>query len=680
MPEQEAVPATSHQIPSVRLPWHVRCCRRLWSVLLFIWGPLITGIFVSTIANLNTTTTDTPLSQLLIIHLALAFPIPFFSSLGLLVILIVLCGIGKGNPSISRPVLLMKQNRERFLTRLYNRYTDILEQRLQGIDEIPLAWHSTPDAVLNTTRIRFHQANLSEQVVPDGTSLVQLYDQSSGELLILGNPGSGKTTLLLQLARVLQQRAVQDESALVPVLVNLSTWANTRQPLQDWLVEEIIRTYDVSQATLAQLFQEEQILPLLDGLDDVEESARAACIRAINTYHHQHLGPLVVCSRNDEYKTAARRTRLTLHNAIVVQLLTISQVDMYLAQGGKPLAALRTVLKKNTELQRLATTPLMLNVLVVTYQGTPMHTSLTRRSQLQQQVFTDYVQRVMGNEEQYPLQYTWLRWLAHQMREHNQTIFFLEELQPDWLPIKEQAFYRWSVRLINGFIGLVLGSTVNLVIGGMLNGIIGGLVWGLFFLWLFGRDLSIKPREAVGWSPGGVRAGFVFGLGVGVFFKTVFGLVLRVMSPLAFVLTAPAFVCWGILICGLSDKQLPKHDHRTPNERIRRSAQLGLVTALLASSFPGIISGLIIGPINGLALGLFGVVFFGLRGGLQAVLRHYVLRFYLWRTHQLPWNAMRFLDDARSRTLLQRVGGGYSFVHRLFLDYFEDLYRSQRSK
>jgi len=150
------------------------------------------------------------------------------------------------------------------------------------------------------------------------------------------------------------------------------------------------------------------------------------------------------------------------------------------------------------------------------------------------------------------------------------------------------------------------------------------------------------------------------------------------MSPLVFGLTAPTFVCWGILVCGLSDKQFPKHDHRTPNEGIRRSAQLGLVTALLASSFPGILSGLIIGPINGLALGVFGAVFLGLRNGLQAVLRHYILRFYLWRTHLFPWNAVRFLDDARSRMLLQRVGGGYSFVHRLLLDYFDDAFINKK--
>src|SRR5205807_8469151 len=187
---------------------------------------------------------------------------------------------------------------------------------------------------------------------------------------------------------------------------------------------------------------------------------------------------------------------------IVIQPLTTAQVDAYLGQGGKPLAALRALLKKKHELQDLATTPLMLNVLVKAYQGTSIRMSSTRRSQLQQQVFTDYVQRVAGNEERYALQFicAWLGWLAHQMRVRNQTIFFLEEFQPDWLPIKEQALYRWSVRFINGLIGLVLGIIVNLVIGGILNGIIGGLVCGLSFFWLFGRDLRIKPRVTIGWS------------------------------------------------------------------------------------------------------------------------------------------------------------------------------------
>src|SRR5260370_8769280 len=187
MSEQEAASATS---------WYVRCCRRLWPVLLYMW-PLLAGIFASTIANLNTTTTDMPLYQFFIIHLALVFPIPVFSSLGFLVMLTVVCGIGKGKPHTSGPISLLKQKRMRFLTRLQNEYLEILKQGMQDVAQIPLILHSSPDTVLNTARIRFHlhQASLSEQEVSNGTSPVQLYDQSSGELLVLGNPGSGKTTL-----------------------------------------------------------------------------------------------------------------------------------------------------------------------------------------------------------------------------------------------------------------------------------------------------------------------------------------------------------------------------------------------------------------------------------------------------------------------------------------------------
>src|SRR5436853_5585695 len=79
-------------------------------------------------------------------------------------------------------------------------------------------------------------------------------------------------------------------------------------------------------------------------------------------------------------------------------------------------AALRALLKKKHEFQDLATTPLMLNVLVKAYQGISIRASSIQRSRLQQQVFTDYVQRVVGNEERYALQSTsaWLGWLAHQ--------------------------------------------------------------------------------------------------------------------------------------------------------------------------------------------------------------------------------------------------------------------------
>jgi eukaryotic-like serine/threonine-protein kinase len=56
-------------------------------------------------------------------------------------------------------------------------------------------------------------------------------------------------------------------------------------------------------------------------------------------------------------------------------------------------------------------------------------------------------------------------------------------------------------------------------------------------------------------------------------------------------------------------------------------------------------------------------------GGLD-VIQHYVLRFFLWRDKKTPWIYAKFLDHAVERIFLQRVGGGYIFIHRLFLEYF----------
>jgi hypothetical protein len=36
----------------------------------------------------------------------------------------------------------------------------------------------------------------------------------------------------------------------------------------------------------------------------------------------------------------------------------------------------------------------------------------------------------------------------------------------------------------------------------------------------------------------------------------------------------------------------------------------------------------------------------------------------------IPWNYARFLDYATERLFLQKVGGGYIFVHRMLLEHF----------
>ena len=147
---------------------------------------------------------------------------------------------------------------------------------------------------------------------------------------------------------------------------------------------------------------------------------------------------------------------------------------------------------------------------------------------------------------------------------------------------------------------------------------------------------------------------------------------------------------FGGLIGGFSRKQLTEQVFLFPNEGVRRSVKYGFVGGLLVflgGLFVGLLGGflvalvghvpLLVGVFVGLLVGVSIGIFFGLLAGLFSGLamaaRHALLRFWLWRTHLFPWHAVRFLNDATARILLQRVGGGYRFIHRLLLDHFAEL-------
>jgi predicted NACHT family NTPase len=163
----------------------------------------------------------------------------------------------------------------------------------------------------------------------------------------------------------------------MPVVFNLSSWAIKRQPLADWLVEELHVKYQVPRKLAREWVDTDQILTLLDGLDEVTPSARTACAEAINAFRQEHgLLPTVVCCRSAEYST--QKTRLLLQQAVAVQPLTAQQIDTYLLLAGEQLAVLRTALQDDPMLQELAATPLMLSVLMLTYHGKSVEDSPRR--------------------------------------------------------------------------------------------------------------------------------------------------------------------------------------------------------------------------------------------------------------------------------------------------------------
>src|SRR5262249_4542908 len=112
---------------------------------------------------------------------------------------------------------------------------------------------------------------------------------------------------------------------------------------------------------------------------------------------------------------------------------------------------------------------------------------------LQKLVWNDYIERMVmrkGSSRSSPLGETraWLSYLAGQMRDHNQAVFYLEHLQPDWLTASQRRAYAWfAVRLPAIVIGILVtlfvmtsaGSELSSVLfSGFLGGLLGGLCRG----------------------------------------------------------------------------------------------------------------------------------------------------------------------------------------------------------
>ena len=164
------------------------------------------------------------------------------------------------------------------------------------------------------------------------TSITKVFEYSeiAGKLLILGSPGSGKTTALLELSQSLLERAVDEIDYPIPVLLNLASWVNPNQSMVEWLVSELKLKYGVSKPLAQEWLQNRQLLPLLDGLDEVKQVLQESCIKSINQFLQGECSPqyLVVCSRSEEYSN--HYTKLGLNGAIYLQPLTNNQIRDYL--------------------------------------------------------------------------------------------------------------------------------------------------------------------------------------------------------------------------------------------------------------------------------------------------------------------------------------------------------------
>jgi energy-coupling factor transporter ATP-binding protein EcfA2 len=433
--------------------------------------------------------------------------------------------------------LTYRTNRKHMLKRVRSIWIDgLLEHSLHQAVLTDLGLHEQPDALHNPYRREVQETNLPAHPLPLGTSLLQVYDEAEGEVLLLGESGSGKTTLLLNLARTLVQRAEDNEQLPLPAIFPLTSWAQQRHPFATWLVEELSTRYQVPKLVGRAWVMRGQLLPLLDGLDEMASADCCACLEAINEYHQRHAGvPLVLCSRKHEYM--AQPVRVQLQKAVMIQPLTEQQIMTYFQTAQGKLESVLSLLQHDAALRELATTPLMLNVLTLAYHQEPdkeqpvtdpaeksdKERPAADLSEARQRVFKHYVERMLtrgqawqtGTAEQIM---HWLVWLATQMGE-NQTEFYLERLQPTWLSQRRshQRYPNYVVGIVFGLIGLFslgfidgpLFTSLFFQMGrvqpplalflipllGLVSGLVGGSLLALLNGFLYNLDLVTQPKK-----------------------------------------------------------------------------------------------------------------------------------------------------------------------------------------
>lgn len=342
-------------------------------------------------------------------------------------------------PSQSKPLSLPSQdsNRAKMLAKVQTNWVEgVLNTAITDVEfELQLSFKT--DAVLK--HLDYGDYNL-----PDTTEIGQIFTDMGGKLLILGAPGAGKTVLLLQLVRSLLDRATTDTAHPIPIVFNLSSWGEYHGSLIAWIVDRLWQEYQVPRKVAVNWIENERLLLMLDGLDEVREDYRTPCVKAINIFlQHYPTVNIVVSSRIADYEQLA--AQLDLKSAIALQPLLPEQIDKLLSPT--EYATLRHVMAAEPHLEEIATVPYLLNTMMFAYRGASLGEidQFNEKTERVHRLFDRYIKQRLsqGQHPDFTLAKTrhWLSWLASRMENSKQSLFYIGGMQPDWL--EDQRTRRW---------------------------------------------------------------------------------------------------------------------------------------------------------------------------------------------------------------------------------------------
>ncbi|TAD96960.1 MAG: NACHT domain-containing protein [Bacteroidetes bacterium] len=387
----------------------------------------------------------------------------------------------------------------------------------------------------NETQLKDYYIDSYEEKSAEGfDQLFQDYEIELKRLLILGEAGSGKTVLMLQFGLKLVELAKQNFDYPMPILLNLATWQDENQSFETWLEENLVYAageYGTAKKYAKEMVQENNLLLLLDGLDEIPEADRKACLDKLKPYLDKLKGTnanfptLLMSCRKEDYlqiklpKEPAMRANIQIAplkpENIIKELEKIKPKDQT-AKAQKLLNCITEMPEIATKLKSAFEVHLSLNM-AHTFDFSQLTTENLVKAYLNQEI---------GKlEKEEPKAKHYLSFLATKMKENKKGIAFeLVDMQSNWVNReKEQA--------INKFLDYLFKLNKKSLSEEILKFEIQKFIWkdfllsivsflgvGIFFGFTIGTIITFSLKNGIIL---GIMLGFVGGL-VSIFFNLFF--------------------------------------------------------------------------------------------------------------------------------------------------------------
>lgn len=413
-------------------------------------------------------------------------------------------------------------------------------------------------------------------------------------LLIVGDPGSGKTLLLLRFAEFLIDARNNPGIDRVPVIVDSGSWRNEELTFTKWLERQLpnaLGESGISKQFAKELIQNNQILPLIDGFDEIPTNHRTSFLNSLNIFlrnsqnqsEKNYSGPeLILCSRTNEFKMDP--IILEVFGVIEIQPLkrkiVKKELNKLISQNNVTAGLLLKSLNNEPSLQQALDTAFYVHVALALYAKSWEYNLASFKNENKEKLQRTLIKSYLDQELQLLVDCTkysfdeakrWLSWLAYSLEVNRKGLAFeFADLQPSWLrnTLMNKLTY-----------GFLFGVSF-----GVLAGIVFGSIGGLIFSTEFGVDLGILTAVL-----GGVSAGIAGGI---------------------------IFAIVGIPQIEYEEVIYIDFKIYTLIVNVIKGTGLGLIFGLFGAILVAIFSDIINGLIGGLTGGLVGGVLFGINTGI----------------------------------------------------------------